>query len=140
MLSLKATLTIFPPSANKMYIRTRHGPVLSGEARKFKSKASIQLMQQWAFSPKPCMHVAYKLELAFLFPQLENKGWASGKAKTRFKRKDVTNYIKVLEDIIAKATGVDDSCNMEVVVHKLADPDNPRIEVTYTELEETVER
>ena len=136
MLNLTATIDTFPPSANKMYIRTRHGPVLSSEARKFKSKASIQLLQQWAFSPKPDPHVAYKLELAFFFPLLENKGWLTGKAKTRFKRKDVTNYIKVLEDIIAKATGVDDSCNMEVVVSKKVDEDNPRIEITYTELED----
>lgn len=133
--SLTATLTEFPPSANRMYIRTRRGTILSKEARKFKADALVQLLKEWMFSPKLEKHLPYKLTLRFYFPKVENSGWPK-KAKNRFVKRDVSNLIKVLEDVVAQATGVDDSNTTEVVVYKKLDVDNPRIEIEFCGLPE----
>ena len=130
-----ATLTEFPPSANRLYVRTRRGTILSKEARKFKADATIQLMKKWMFGPKAEKDRAYRLTLLFYFPKVETAGWPK-KAKNRFVKKDVSNLIKVLEDVIAQAVGVDDSNTLEVLVYKKLDPENPRIEINYEEIPE----
>jgi len=135
LVRLEATLIEFPPSTNRLYIRTRHGTILSKEARKFKADALIQLMKEWMFSSKLEKDRAYRLTLRFYFPKIETSGWPK-RAKNRFVKRDVSNLIKVLEDVIAQATGVDDSNTMEVLVYKRVDESNPRIEITFNELPE----
>lgn len=135
-LKLVATLFEFPPSANRLYIRTRRvGTILSKEARKFKADALIQLTKEWLFSAKPGRDEAYRLTLQFYFPKIETSGWPK-KAKSRFVKRDVSNLIKVLEDVIAQATGVDDSNTLEVCVFKRVDKANPRIEITFENIPE----
>ena len=135
-LKLIATLFEFPPSANRLYVRTRRvGTILSKEARKFKADALVQLTKEWMFSPKPEKDEAYRLTLLFYFPKIETSGWPK-RAKNRFVKRDVSNLIKVLEDVIAQATGVDDSNTLEVQVSKRVDSENPRIEITFENIPE----
>ena len=135
MRHLSATISSLPPSANKIYVRLGRGTILSKEAKTFKAKAKMELLQQWAFEEGLDPNQPYSLSLTFYLPKLENRGWP-GKAKTRFSKRDVTNLIKLLEDIIVQTTGVDDSATLNVHVYKRLDPENPRVELSLTQLEE----
>ncbi|MBP72882.1 MAG: hypothetical protein CMA70_04780 [Euryarchaeota archaeon] len=118
----RATLSCFPPSANRMYIYTRRGPVASKEMRRFKNQAKVQLAQQSLTSQASVVNnVPYRLVIEVYLPTLYNKHWP--KTKTKYKRRDVSNLIKVTEDLVAECLGVDDSCFLEVTAKKLHGPD-----------------
>ena len=125
---LNATISTFPPSVNKLYTKTKWGQTRSAAAKKFKLEASLELAKQWAFASPLPRDTPLELSLRFYFPVLQNAGWP--KTKTKYKKQDVSNYIKLLEDIIVSATGVDDSNHHAVHAYKLEDAKNPRIEVT----------
>tara|TARA_Y100000310_G_scaffold315809_2_gene366809 strand:- start:2305 stop:2724 length:420 start_codon:yes stop_codon:yes gene_type:complete len=115
----EAEIPLLPPSVNKMYVYTRRGPRPSSSMNKFKAKASTELAKQIPFNDKPLkQNTPYKLCLYFHLPALLNKGWPK-KAKTKYKRRDVSNLIKVIEDLLSWCLGIDDSCFLEVSVRKL---------------------
>ena len=117
MLVFSAELTKLPPSSNKMYVYTKHGPVASKAAKVFKNSARVELIRQLfleGFTVES--NLPYRLELDFYLPKLQNKGWP--KCKTRYVRKDVSNLIKVTEDLVADCLGIDDSCFIEVLAAK----------------------
>jgi len=109
---------LLPPSVNKMYVYTARGPRPSNAMRKFRAKAAMELLSQISFGMAPLdPDKPHKLSIEFFLPVLENKGWPK-KAKTRFRRRDVSNLIKVVEDLISHALGIDDSCFIEVFATK----------------------
>ncbi|MAP23266.1 MAG: hypothetical protein CL582_20255 [Alteromonadaceae bacterium] len=115
----KAEIPLLPPSVNRMYVYTRQGPRPSSDMKKFKAKASTALTKQISFTDKPLKkNTPYKLYLDFHLQKLLNKGWPK-KAKTKFKKRDVSNLIKVVEDLLSWCLGIDDSCFLEVSVRKL---------------------
>ena len=119
-----AELTLLPPSVNNMYIYTARGPRPSGKMKQFKAKASMEIAQQIPFGGNPLDgNKPHRLSILYYLPALYNKGWPS-KAKTRFKRRDVSNLVKVLEDVLAECLGIDDSCFTEVNIRKLDGPTN----------------
>jgi hypothetical protein len=66
-----------------------------------------------------------------------SRGWPK-KAKGRYKKLDITNRLKVLEDIISDVTDVDDSHNLVVVAQKVDAPeDSTEVWVWNMEEEET---
>ena len=120
----EAEISLLPPSVNKMYIYTARGPRPSSEMKLFKTKAALEISRQIRFDiAPPDENKAYHLRIDFFLPSLFNKGWPK-KAKTRFKRRDVSNLIKVVEDLVAQGLGIDDSCFTEVSVRKLHGPDH----------------
>jgi Holliday junction resolvase RusA-like endonuclease len=130
---LSATLQTLPPSVNKLYKNNPWGGrVLSPAAKKFTVAAKLDLSRVWAFEEALRPNEPYVLSLVFFLPKVVNSGWP--KTKTRFKKQDVTNYIKLLEDVICEVCGIDDSCFMEVHVAKREDPENPRIEILIKEV------
>ena len=87
MCVFKAEIPLLPPSVNRMYVYTRHGPRPSSDMKKFKAKASTLLAKQISFTGEPLKkNTPYKLYLDFHLPKLLNKGWPK-KAKTKFKAK-----------------------------------------------------
>lgn len=92
--------------------------VLSTEGRKFKEETIAYLTKhcqpqmKW-FKPN-CSYAIFAL---FGIPTLLNKGWPKT-TKTRYKRVDVSNRVKVLEDVIAEASATDDSNYMMSVCRK----------------------
>jgi len=115
----EAKITVLPPSVNKMYVYTKWGPRPSSAMKKFKAKAMAELVKQVPFDSEPLdKNLPYRLSLEFYLPALINKGWP-GKAKTRYKRRDVSNLVKVVEDVLAQCLGVDDSCFLEEELKKL---------------------
>jgi Holliday junction resolvase RusA-like endonuclease len=120
----QAELTVLPPSVNEMYVYTSRGPRPSGKMKKFKARASIEIAKQVDFAGSPLdENSPYLLKIDYFLPALFNKGFPK-KAKTRYKRRDVSNLVKVLEDVLANCLGIDDSCFTEQHVRKLHGPDH----------------
>jgi Holliday junction resolvase RusA-like endonuclease len=75
----------------------------------------------------------YALDMVFTFPTVINKGWAKKKAKTLYKRFDVGNRRKLLEDCLVEVLGeIDDSLFFEVRMVKLMG--DPGVVLTVTEV------
>ncbi len=124
-------ISILPPSVNDMYVYTTRGPRPSAKMKKFKAAASMEMLKGLDFNAEPLeKDIPYSLQLFFYMPSLTNKGWP-GKAKTRFKRRDVTNLVKVLEDLVCEVHGIDDCQFVEVSLRKLHGPEYGKVGVRY---------
>jgi len=87
--------------------------------KKFKAKATAELAKQISFGASPLdQNAPYELQLDFYLPVLVNKGWPK-KAKTKYKRRDVSNLVKVVEDLLSWCLGVDDSCFLKLTIQKM---------------------
>ena len=128
MIHLK--LPLLPPSINELYtdVVFRKGKVLrskralSEEGRRFKRETLAYLVKnfqpQLQFFKKNVPYVVY---YRFVTLELLNKSWPKS-AENRYKRFDASNLIKVLEDVIVEAAGVDDSNFLTVVSEKRKGP------------------
>lgn len=142
-----------PPSSNKIYEPAwvtgkpkPKGVRLTTAAGRFKIKAMQHIQQKGRTA---LIHlredVPYELHLAVFFDKVENKTWvddpngktAKGKDRRRFKKIDVSNRVKLIEDTTADAVGLDDCHNFRIVLEKHCDPDNPGIYVSLREIAET---
>jgi Holliday junction resolvase RusA-like endonuclease len=113
-----------PPSLNDQYIKFRRqggkrGVALSEEAKAFekqvRSVVGSQVFQLQGF-PTGDKEVMYELEIHLYFEQLENPGWfdtyvrgehaGERKAQSRFKKLDVDNRVKFLQDRLCAAIGI----------------------------------
>lgn len=103
-----------------------------------------------AFPTDP--ELVYRFDMIAYFESLENPGWfdhytkdtygragepkhrkGERKAKTRYKRIDVDNRIKFLQDCVSKAIGIPDDAQIFVgYQEKREDPTNPRVEITVS--------
>lgn len=61
------------------------------------------------------------LMLRFYFPDVVNKGWPK-KTDTKYKTRDVSNYVKALEDALKQGLGVDDSNHITMILDKQEGP------------------
>ena len=119
----QAELRMLPPSVNEMYVYTSRGPRPSAKMKRFRAKASVEIARQIPFSGSPLdKNKGYRLNVHYYLPSLYNKGWPR-KAKTKYKRRDVSNLVKVLEDVVADCLGIDDSCFVEEFIKKHHGPD-----------------
>lgn len=115
-----------PPSINEAYstiIKRGKRPiamrVLTTKAKKYKRETAAFLVQNFPtelmfFKP----NVPYGIAIQFAFIELENKTWASGGAKNRYKRVDVSNRLKIIEDVLAEVAAIDDSQNLTAIIDK----------------------
>jgi Holliday junction resolvase RusA-like endonuclease len=62
--------------------------------------------------------VVYGLAVQLRMKKLVNAGWPD-KAKTRYKKSDASNRLKLLEDAICAACGIDDSQFFTVIIDKM---------------------
>lgn len=133
---LHGVINSFPPTLNNLYKFVTMGkgkrkftkPRLTTEGATFKTRAGVELGRQWMFLDPPPDNTPLVLTVDFYFPALYNKGWPS-KAATKFKKKDVDNYLKLVIDIVKEASGVDDSNIVALHAYKFEDKARPRIEV-----------
>ena len=92
---------------------------MSSVGKKYKRETAAYLAQGYPkelATLKP--NTGYLLKVRFRFTDLENKTWPTS-AKTRYKRIDASNRLKLLEDVIAEVSGIDDSQNLTVVLEKI---------------------
>lgn len=109
-----------PPSANHAYstIRGTNKRVLSKEGRAYKTITTAFIAQTYpVFMTFFKKDVPYLLVIRFWFDQIYNKGWPKT-ADSRYKRLDVSNRLKLLEDSLKDAGGFDDSQNVGLVLQK----------------------
>lgn len=139
---LHVWIPFLPPSSNKIYepvwVRGKpRGKRLSDAGRRFKVRA-MKTIQEGGRAALLNLkeHVPYELTLAIFLNKIENKGWVSKKTDSRYAKVDVTNRIKLIEDTVADAVGVDDRHNFRIYVEKHCDPDNPGIYVILREISE----
>jgi Holliday junction resolvase RusA-like endonuclease len=103
-------------------VKRRYGVVKSAALESFLAQSRVELLQQVSFDmPTFDRNKPHRLTMEMFLPTLYNAGWP-GKAKNRFKRKDVTNLIKHTEDLLAEVVGLDDSCFIGATVSKFHGP------------------
>lgn len=108
-------------SINAMYTVVRGRQILTSEGRRFKAQLTSAVATQLPFNWGVVVDDVFKLpcfvelSLVFYSPELHNKSWVPGgrtKSNARslpYQRMDTSNYVKIVEDAIAAATGIDDS-------------------------------
>jgi Holliday junction resolvase RusA-like endonuclease len=118
---IRIDLPRLPPSSNNAYSNRRggHGRMLTDVGRAFLMETKAFLVQRY---PREMMmfkkNTPYAFAMDFYFENLENKGWATGKAATRYKQFDVDNRVKLLMDAFKDAGGIDDSSTLAMFSHK----------------------
>lgn len=113
-------LPFVPPSSNKAYFNLpKGGRTLSKEGKKFKRLASAHFAQNFPTElAKAKPDVPYLLMVCFTIPTLYNKGWEKGTATKRYKKLDLSNRLKLLEDVLSEVMDIDDSQNLQIVLQK----------------------
>ena len=108
---IRLEISGLPPSSNNAYVNNGFGGrTLSKDGRKFLNETKAHFAQRYPLEMrifKP--NVPYGIAIVFYFTDLENAGFAAGKAKSRYKKADGGNRTKLLEDALKEAGGVDDS-------------------------------
>lgn len=114
-----------PISVNKAYVTIRGRRALSKEGKIYKSAVTTGVAKQLSlcsdFTDLINDQTALKLEITLYLERTENKGYPN-KTKTRYKRVDVSNRVKLLEDALFDALGVDDSIVFSLIVTKQTRP------------------
>lgn len=114
--SLSVILLNLPPSSNHIYVNARGSKkrFLSEEAKKFKLDTITHI--QSSYLPQISQldrEGVYRVWYAFYFPpedilNMTFGGGKKGSAKTRYKKLDVENRLKLVSDALATAIGIDD--------------------------------
>lgn len=130
MTLLHVTGLSMPPSVNSLYFNMRGRRVLSAEGRALKNRLQADISRHAATVRDLETQRPLSLHISLYFERLENSGWSKGKAKNRYKRVDVTNRAKLLEDAVSAALGIDDSLFFEVILTKHLSPTG----VNYAEI------
>lgn len=133
LLSNKLVVEIpgLPPSVNHTYSFTRRGAFKKPEVRKWEGVAHYLISQasQEAYGKQDLSIMRgepIRLILSFIRPSWRAK---SGLNKGRLVRPDVSNFIKVTEDAVCGALGLDDSAVVELTVLKLERSGDIRTEI-----------
>jgi Holliday junction resolvase RusA-like endonuclease len=136
---LKVVYPELPPTSNKIYF---NGTILRREAREWAERFAH-------FFAKNYLHITsdmdagalYAVHLHFYFKTVINESYnnasfaPSRRAKTRYKKFDLTNRVKLLEDCIRDAIGIDDSQTFVASQEKHMDSRDPRVEIFIHEVE-----
>lgn len=135
---LRMTYPVLPPSSNKIYFR---GTILKKEARDYAEKFSLFAAQKHLHEISQMNPQGlFALHLRFFFETLVNETWnnmslpPSRRAKSRYKKLDLSNRIKLLEDCVRDALDIDDSQTFAASQEKHQDPKNPRVEIEVEEV------
>jgi Holliday junction resolvase RusA-like endonuclease len=114
--NLSMWVPILPPSENRIRVHRRQGgQVYSKEAKDFKKLFAEYVRREYLVDVSVFVRghhekAIYELELSFVFETVINKGWAKKQAKTLYKRFDVGNRRKLLEDCLVEVLGEIDDC------------------------------
>jgi len=136
---LKMVYGELPPSSNRIYFR---GTILTKESRAFAERFSQVISREYLpainqLDPK----ALYAVHLHFYFETVVNLTYndpntpASKRAKSRYKKFDLTNRVKLLEDCVRDAIAIDDSQTFIAAQEKHMDPLNPRVEIFIHEVD-----
>ena len=127
---LRLEIPFLPPSENRIRVHRRQGgQVYSKQAKDFKKLFSSFVRENYMievvnFVSGHTEKSAYHLEMVFTFETLINKGWAKKQAKNLYKRFDVGNRRKLIEDCLVEVLGeIDDCLFFKLTLTKRMGPD-----------------
>lgn len=125
-----------PPTSNKIYFNKGSTRILTKTAKAYKTRAVRFLWEHFEDEMNGILDRVgdtefLQVEFRFFFETIVNKGWLTGKAQERYKKVDASNRVKLLEDSLALALGVDDR-RFQITASKHMDPDDPRVEIHLT--------
>jgi Holliday junction resolvase RusA-like endonuclease len=132
---------VIPPTSNKLYFR---GTQLTAVARQYGESFSQFVAQRYGAQILELDNKAiYALHLRFFFESLTNPTFEnqnvppSKRAKTRYKRIDLSNRIKLLEDCIRDAIDIDDSQTFAASQekHQIAPGEQERVMIMIQRIE-----
>lgn len=138
---VKFVIPGLPPSVNDAwFFLPKGGKTLKTAGKKFVAETQTLLGRNYSkelmtFQKNEPYLVFWRLHME----NVENETWGAPKkaAKTRYKKIDATNRIKILEDVIAEVTGIDDSCTLTFGITKVKAVGEEKVEVfiwnTYRE-------
>lgn len=112
---------ITPISINDAYTPLGRRLVKTTACRKYENALRLVIAQQVQGTWSINQDKAHRLSFLLFMPDLYTKGWPKN-AKHRFTRRDVSNTIKITEDIIADIFGIDDCCFLEIRLVKKLGP------------------
>lgn len=129
---IKLSLPYLPISSNDAYMTIKKRGhtlrVLTKEGRKFQKEAKAHLSTTFPMElARLIPNCPYAMYMRLHMPDLENKTWPEV-AKNRYKTRDATNRVKLMEDVIAEVSAVDDSNYMMTIPHKVSS-DKPWTEI-----------
>ena len=139
---MEITFNQLPPSENKIriirVIRGRPGGMAyTKEATNYKKDFKSFLLKNYAaeivqFASEHTMESTYevRIDLFFSIDHLLNKGWP--KTKTYFKKMDVGNRRKLLEDCLSESLGIDDMYTFDLRMVKQATAGDPYVTINIT--------
>lgn len=127
--SLRLIIPFIPPSSNKIYFTDwkRKQRIKTKEAKAFEFQFFEEVVPKYLpwlsqmddVEKDDRLLLAVRLDVFFPRSEVLNKGyeefWTKGKkkgqrkAKTRYKKMDIGNRFKLIDDCLARALGVDDS-------------------------------
>lgn len=122
---IRLSLPYLPPTTNNAYFNMRRGGrQLTSVARAYKIDVSTRLQREYRkemmFFQK---NTPYLLLVRFYFTGLVHKGYPE-KTTTRYKKLDASNRLKLLEDALKDAAGIDDSQFLQCFLEKrVGDPE-----------------
>lgn len=125
---IRLAVPSLPPSSNNAYINLPSrkkgkvvipgGRTLTEEGRAYKKETTSHLVRTYPHElAKVRKDVALFVYVRFYFPTLENKGWPKS-AESRYKRIDVSNRLKLFEDALKDACGIDDAQHELIFLEK----------------------
>ena len=147
---------------NMFYNSPGGGRRLTTEAKNWKARFSAHMAQNHLFTIQKMRQavasgavLAVEITLRFPLKEVVSLGWSQRykkdtwigkkgtkarrlkkagerKAESRYKRMDVSNRYKLVEDAVAETLGVDDAYNFAVAGKKLAAEDEPGLSVLLT--------
>lgn len=136
--SLRLWVPFLPPSENRIRVHRRQGgQVYSKEARDFQTLFADHLRTSFftdlaAFVQGHTEKSLYVLRMVFHFDTVINSGWAKNQAKTLYKKFDVGNRRKLIEDCLSTALDIDDSVFFEVQLVKRMSQTGEGVEILLT--------
>lgn len=121
-LTLKIDNVPMPPSVNALYFTKGSRRILTTEGRIYKDSIK-EMMANIAAKQHSyditLENIRLSVSYDFFFKNIESKSWKAGKSKNRFRKIDISNRVKVLEDGIVEGLGIDDTQFMQVNLIKL---------------------
>jgi Holliday junction resolvase RusA-like endonuclease len=121
-----------PPSVNSLYFTKGGKRILTTEGRVYKDSIK-QLMADIGSKQSEHDIVMDNIKLSitydFYFKGVETKSWHTGKSKNRFRKVDISNRVKVLEDGLVEGLGIDDTQFMRVNITKNNTNDDEYVDI-----------
>lgn len=132
-----------PPTSNKIYIK---GTMLTPVARAYAERFAFYMRSYLAELNELDERGVYAMHLRFFMKDLLNKSWnnpdvaPSKRAKSRYKKVDLSNRIKLIEDCIRDAIGIDDSQTFAATQekHQVGPNEAERVEIDVQQVDPAV--